>query len=133
MFGAGDDDGVVRFNQLKEGLCFFGVAFFAFNINAVERQVDVAQAAASRLWLRDFWLLLAQKQRIFALWVLRLGSGDVPVSPVFVRVGGEAGEVVAARDVHRTHADKVRREELGVQGVDALRGKPGAEADKDDF
>ena len=43
MFGAGDDDGVVRFNQLKEGLCFFGVAFFAFNINAVERQVDVAQ------------------------------------------------------------------------------------------
>ena len=56
-----------------------------------------------------------------------------PAAAVFVRAGGEAGEVFAARDVYRAHADEVRREKLGVQRVDAARGKPGAEADEDDF
>ena len=56
-----------------------------------------------------------------------------PATAVFVRAGGEAGEVFAARDVYRAHADEVRGEELGVQGVNAARGQVGTEADENDF
>jgi len=45
VLGAGDDDGIVRLNQFVKGLNFFGVAFFGFDIQRVERQVDVAQRA----------------------------------------------------------------------------------------
>ena len=45
VFGAGDDDGVMRFDECEEVLDFFGVAFFGFGIQRVERQVDVAQCA----------------------------------------------------------------------------------------
>ena len=50
-----------------------------------------------------------------------------------VGVVGEAGEVVAARDMDAAHADEVRREELGIEGVDAEAGEVLAEADEDDF
>ena len=61
-------------------------------------------------------------------WALYL-----PAAAVLVRVVREAGEVVAARNGNGAHADKVRGEKLGVQGVNAVRGKPGAELDEDDF
>ena len=40
-----------------------------------------------------------------------------------VGVVGEAGEVVAARDMDAAHADEVRGEELGVEGVNAEAGE----------
>jgi len=48
-----------------------------------------SQAAASRVWVRDFWLLLAQKQRIFAMRVLRLQkkTENLPPGRFPVRVG----------------------------------------------
>ena len=50
-----------------------------------------------------------------------------------VGVVGEAGEVVAARDMDAAHADEVRGEELGVEGVNAEADEVLAEADEDDF
>ena len=49
-----------------------------------------------------------------------------------IGVVGEAGEVVAARDMDATHADEVRGEELGVEGVNAEAGEVLAEADEGD-
>ena len=56
----------------------------------------------------------------------------LPAATVGVGVVGEAGEVVAARDMDATHADEVRGEELGVEGVNAEAGEVLAEADEGD-
>ena len=61
-------------------------------------------------------------------WALYL-----PAAAVLVRVVREAGEVVAARNGNGAHADKVRGEKLGVQGVNAACGKPGTKLGEDDF
>ena len=50
-----------------------------------------------------------------------------------VGVVGEAGEVVAARDMDAAHADEVRGEELGIEGINAEAGEVLAEADEDNF
>jgi len=51
---------------------------------------------------------------------------------VGVGVVGEAGEVVAARDMDAAHADEVRGEKLSIEGVNAEAGEVLAEADEGD-
>ena len=57
----------------------------------------------------------------------------LPAATVGIGVVGEAGEVVAARDMDAAHADEVRGEKLSIEGVNAEAGEVLAEADKDDF
>ena len=57
----------------------------------------------------------------------------LPAATVGVGVVGEAGEVVAARDMDAAHADEVRGEKLSIEGVNAEAGEVLAEADEDNF
>ena len=57
----------------------------------------------------------------------------LPAATVGVGVVGEAGEVVPAWDMDAAHTDEVRREELGIKGVNAEADEVLAEADKDNF
>ena len=56
----------------------------------------------------------------------------LPAATVGVGVVGEAGEVVAARDMDAAHADEVRGEKLSIEGVNAEAGEVLAEADEGD-
>ena len=57
----------------------------------------------------------------------------MPAATVGVGVVGEAGEVVAARDMDAAHAVEVWGENLGIEGFYAEAGEVLAEADEDNF